>query len=197
MTRSLSIPSPARQRGVALLVALMFLIVLTLLGLASMRTTTLEEKMAGGNRDYNLALQAAEAALRDAENDLKGPPPSGASTRTLGLASFPPTGGANACNAAALCYVGSDYTQLYNNTTFVQWNGATTTVYGTYTGAQPITGVSQPPRYVMELVMFHDGSYSANILGTTNYYVRVTARGWGASGQTVVTLQSLYLVPLS
>ena len=58
------------QAGAALLVALVFLIVLTILGLATMRGTTLQERMAGGSRDYNLALQAAEAALRDAEIDL-------------------------------------------------------------------------------------------------------------------------------
>ena len=57
------------------------------LGLSAMTATTLEEKMAGNSRDYNMALQAAEAALRDAEADLKG---SGVVVgRTFTVYSFP------------------------------------------------------------------------------------------------------------
>jgi len=191
-----SLRSAARQRGVALLVSLMFLIVLTVLGLAAMRTTTLEEKMAGGSRDYNIALQAAEAALRDAEVDLRagGIPAPG---RLITIASFPPLG-TDACGITGLCVVNSDYTQLYGNTTFVSWSGSSTTVYGVYTGAKPISGVSQAPRYVMEIVRFHDGGYQApGVFTNPSYYIRVTARGWGASSQTVVTLQALYLMPLA
>jgi len=175
--------------------------VLTLLGLAARRTTTLDEKMAAGVRDSNLALQAAEAALRDAEKDLKGPlPGGGGGTRIFAVSLFPPSGGADACNTQGLCYVGSDLTQLYNNTAYVSWaSGSTsTTQYGAYTGATPITGVAQPPRYVMEIVRFHNGGYSEPnpYSSNPNYFVRVTARGWGASTLTVVTLQALYAVPL-
>lgn len=55
---------PRAERGVALITGLIFMVVLTLLVIASMRTTILEEKMAGNARDVNLAFQAAEAALR-------------------------------------------------------------------------------------------------------------------------------------
>ena len=194
--QAFSLRSAARQRGAALLVALMFLIVLTLLGLAAMRTTTLEEKMAGGARDYNLALQAAEAALRDAEVDLRagGIPSPG---RSITIASFPPLG-TDACGITGLCVVNNDYTQLYSNTTLVNWSGASTTVYGAYTGAKPISGVSQAPRYLMEIVKFHDGGYTVSGLSANpSYFIRVTARGWGGSSQTVVTLQALYLMPLA
>lgn len=59
--------SPGKQRGVALVIALVLLIVVTLLGLASIRGTGLQEKMAANTYDREVAFQAAEAALRVAE----------------------------------------------------------------------------------------------------------------------------------
>src|SRR5689334_20227370 len=136
MTRSFPTGPANPQRGVALLVALMFLIVLTLLGLAALRTTTLEERMAGGSRDYNTALQAAEAALRDAENDLKA---TGTTVgRIITTTSFPTAFiGTFGCNNVGLCIIDTQYRQLYNTAT-VDWNGTSTVVYGTYTGAAAI-----------------------------------------------------------
>jgi type IV pilus assembly protein PilX len=58
---------PARERGASLLVALIFLVIMAMLGVTLANVTTLEERMAGNTRDRDLALQAAEAALRDAE----------------------------------------------------------------------------------------------------------------------------------
>ena len=57
----------SRQRGVVLVTGLIFLVILTLLGVTAMQTTILEERMAGNLRDENLAFQAAEAALREGE----------------------------------------------------------------------------------------------------------------------------------
>jgi type IV pilus assembly protein PilX len=48
------------------------LLLLTLIGASSMQSTSLEEKMAGNLRDRSIAFQAAESALRDAEQDIKG-----------------------------------------------------------------------------------------------------------------------------
>lgn len=58
---------PHRQRGVALVVALVLLLVVTLLGLASMRGTSLQERMSANMYDRSLAFQRSEAALRAAE----------------------------------------------------------------------------------------------------------------------------------
>ena len=55
------------ERGAVLIVGLLLLLVMTIIGVSSMQTTLLEEKMAGNLRDQDLALQAAESALRDAE----------------------------------------------------------------------------------------------------------------------------------
>lgn len=59
--------APAGQNGAALIISLIFLLLMTLIGVTSMQTTTLEERMAGNTRDRNLALQAAEAGLRQGE----------------------------------------------------------------------------------------------------------------------------------
>ncbi|MGQ7959166.1 pilus assembly PilX family protein [Pseudomonas sp. SP16.1] len=56
-----------RQRGAILVIALFMLLLLTIIGLSSMRGTMLQENMAGNLRDSSLALQAAEAALRKGE----------------------------------------------------------------------------------------------------------------------------------
>ncbi len=56
-----------RQTGAVLVVSLIFLLVLTIVGVAAMQSTTLEEKMAGNVKDRNLAFQNAESAIREAE----------------------------------------------------------------------------------------------------------------------------------
>jgi type IV pilus assembly protein PilX len=59
--------SPRGQQGVSLLVALILLLMMTLLGLAVLRTTTLEERMSANMLDRTYQFQAAESALRQAE----------------------------------------------------------------------------------------------------------------------------------
>jgi type IV pilus assembly protein PilX len=59
--------SAHRQRGVALLIALVLLVVATLIGLAASRGTMLQERMSGNTYDRSLAFQRAESALRAAE----------------------------------------------------------------------------------------------------------------------------------
>jgi type IV pilus assembly protein PilX len=56
------------QRGMALLVSLVFLLLLTLIGLSSMQSATLQEKMAGSVALRNQSFQGAEAALRVGES---------------------------------------------------------------------------------------------------------------------------------
>ena len=68
MTRSPIIRLPRQQRGVALLVVLMLLLIMTLLGLASLRGSIMEERMSANLFDRGLMFQAAEAALRQGED---------------------------------------------------------------------------------------------------------------------------------
>lgn len=56
------------QRGMALLVSLVFLLLLTLIGISSMQNATLQEKMAGSVSLRNQSFQGAEAALRVGES---------------------------------------------------------------------------------------------------------------------------------
>ncbi|WP_051305081.1 pilus assembly PilX family protein [Chitinilyticum litopenaei] len=59
---------PARrgnaQRGFVLIITLLLLVIVTLLVINGMRSTTLNEKMAGNYMDRNRAYQAAEQAMR-------------------------------------------------------------------------------------------------------------------------------------
>lgn len=59
--------SRAGQQGIALVVVLILLLVMTLLGIASLRGTLVEERMAAATYDRGLGFQSAEAALREAE----------------------------------------------------------------------------------------------------------------------------------
>lgn len=60
----------ASQRGVSLIVVLLLLLIMTLLGLASLRGTLMEERMSSNALDRGLAFQAAETALRQAQDQI-------------------------------------------------------------------------------------------------------------------------------
>lgn len=60
-------PRARRQGGYTLVMVLLLLLVMTLLGLASLRGILLEERMSSMTVDRGLAFQAAETALREAE----------------------------------------------------------------------------------------------------------------------------------
>jgi Tfp pilus assembly protein PilX len=71
-----------RQTGVVLVISLILLLALTLIGVTGSNVTGLEEKMAGNNKDVNLAFQAAESALRFAEANLSAARPTATTTPT-------------------------------------------------------------------------------------------------------------------
>lgn len=76
-----------REQGISLLVVLVLLLIMTLLGLAILRGTMLEERMAGNMYDRSLAFQAAESALREGEL----------------IAAAAPAAPSSGCNAAGVC----------------------------------------------------------------------------------------------
>lgn len=59
-----------KQSGAALPVALVMLLISTIVGLASIRSTTIQTKMSANMYDRSLAYQGAEAALREAEEKI-------------------------------------------------------------------------------------------------------------------------------
>ncbi|MFC1665480.1 PilX N-terminal domain-containing pilus assembly protein [Pseudomonadota bacterium] len=57
------VSSTQSQRGAALAVSLVFLLVLTIIGINSLGTTSLEERMSGNLQEQNRAFQAAESGV--------------------------------------------------------------------------------------------------------------------------------------
>jgi type II secretory pathway pseudopilin PulG len=55
-----------RQQGVALVVAIVILLILTILGITAMSTSSLQEKMSGNIQEQTRAFQAAESGLTTA-----------------------------------------------------------------------------------------------------------------------------------
>jgi type IV pilus assembly protein PilX len=172
-----------RQRGASLVIAMIFLVVLTILGLVSVRSSTLQERMAGNDRDRAVAFEAAEAALRDAEQDI--------------LNNLTTASPFDAACTNGLCMPATIATPNWYQ---VAWTGATSRVYGVATaeGAYPLD-VDSAPRYIVELLpdlpAGAGNSLNANQRsstgGGTGY--RITARGWGRRGTTQVMLQSVYV----
>jgi type IV pilus assembly protein PilX len=180
-------PLPA-QRGAALITGLIFLVVLTMVGITSARMSTLEERMSGNMRDRSIAMQAAELALRDAERDIRNVVPASA----RGVSVVYPVG-TNTCFRSAapqengFCNNGSGgYATPLWVANPEYWNdGAANSVpYGTFTGAAAIPGISIQPRYLIE--RFHKD------FGGKTYFYRITARAQGANPNTVVWLQEVY-----
>src|SRR5215469_13431466 len=60
----------SHQQGAVLYIALILLMILTIIGVVAARLQTGEAVMARNDHNHQLALQAAEAALRDAEINL-------------------------------------------------------------------------------------------------------------------------------
>jgi type IV pilus assembly protein PilX len=63
-------PLPSRQRGAALFISLMVLLLITVLALSAANMGIMQERMAGNVRESNEAFQAAEATLREIERRL-------------------------------------------------------------------------------------------------------------------------------
>lgn len=172
------------QQGSALIVALVFLLAMTLIGVTSMQSTTQQESMAGNVRNYNLAFQAAEAALRSAENMLGGRTP-----QQMNAIPSPPsdaTGG----GFIALRNQGGDAGAFWMG--FFDQNPAL---------PQPVNNINpvnsdnvniliQPPSYVIE-----ENSTGALIPPCPTAGVRcfrITARGLGGTTDAVAIVQSTY-----
>jgi len=68
MSNHLSLDHPhRRQAGAALPIVLLLLLIVTLLGIASMRGAIMQERMASNTSARSMAFQVAEAGLRQAE----------------------------------------------------------------------------------------------------------------------------------
>ena len=204
--------APRRERGAILIITLMFLVLLTIVGVASISSSTLEEKMAGNLRAQYPAFQAAESALRDAEIDLEAGiggtgNRDGVTKIGMGIAYF-----ATPCSAAfteGVCMqpatpAGTYQTEIVTAASW-DWTSITKTVeYGTYTGAARLCAsdtfpacspvvLFRQPRYVIEYL---EEKIDLPATAPLTRHFRITARGWGANQSTTVTLQTVYKMPL-
>jgi len=61
---------PKSQNGVALVITLILMVMITIIGVASLRTTSLEEKMAANIQQSTRAFESAESGIRQATTDV-------------------------------------------------------------------------------------------------------------------------------
>lgn len=66
--RAISFNPSGSQRGTALIMSMVILMILTILGITAMGTASLEEKMSGNTQEATRAFQAAESGLSQAFN---------------------------------------------------------------------------------------------------------------------------------
>jgi type IV pilus assembly protein PilX len=181
-----------RQRGLSLVTTLVLMLATLGLGVAVMGVNAMEERMIANTKDHDLALQAAEAALRDGEQDVAtnvNPSTAFSDTCANGLCT-PPSQRDSLGGLASLAvddaHLGFDWT-----------TDATVRRYGQYTGAAAFPSVVQQPRYVIEKFSFLGTPAGESVvLGAEpvapGVGYRITARAVGARAETVVVLQSIY-----
>ena len=169
-----------QQRGVSLMIVLILLLIMTLLGLASMRVGLLQEKMGANQFDRSLSFQAVEAAMREAEARIEvNPTPTfpASGNCVAGLCPIPTPGAANLW----------DLTSPPAGT----WATATTNISQ--------NGLTVAPTYMIEYMgrtpknLRTAGSSNEEEIQEIDVF-RITARSTQANRATVI-LQSNYTKP--
>lgn len=172
------------QRGAVLIFVLIFLLVLTVVGLSSMESTILEERMAGNLQDFNVAFQAAEVAVMAAE-------------QWLASRVFYPQ-----CSADGSSGVWGRDAMDPDPDNFVPWWREPTRDNQGWWAANAVAvttlpGLAQPPRYIIEEFVVSNVGESVAIgsgePGRIRVFHRITGRGTGRNAASVVQLQSTYV----
>jgi len=170
-----------QQHGAVLVMSLLMLFVLTLIGVSSISTTTMEEKMSGNSRNRHLALQAAETAISDAERFIKD-------NVNNPVAQFTNLGTNGLYNLG----YGPTTTDATDKT---WWPGANKRTYGA-----AIQDLSAAPEYTIEYLgeTTEESASDGNILGGEEgagsggsiHTFRITVRGTGLTTNSAVVIQS-------
>lgn len=170
-----------KQRGMTLVMALVMMIAVLLIGMSAAELAWQGEKASRAQRDRHVAFQAAEAALDDAEKDIRSAVPDasrGLLTRAQG--------------DAAPAWQVVDVSRAEDG-------GAGSVAYGSLTGAAMETGQGflpfKRPRYIVERIECRQPGDDAATGAAPHYCYRVTAIGFGAQPQTQVVLQSVFRRP--
>jgi type IV pilus assembly protein PilX len=175
-----------KQAAFTMTTALIFLFALLLIGMGGIRSGVMQERMVGNSKDVNLAFQAAEAGLREAENDI--------SINFSASTSF-----TNTCTNG-LCIPATMQSPI---TTIPVWDSvdwtsaAATRLYGQYTAVAALPSVAMQPRYIVEKLPWIGAAAGESIgMGiqavSTGQAYRITVYATGARAETHITLQSIY-----
>lgn len=188
--------SPKRERGAVLAIGLLILVVMTLIGVTGMSTSGLQLKMAGNLKDWHLAFQAVEAALRDGETDIATTDRvSGETGAECGVT------GVKASRDGLCGQLTPNVLYTQNVWQTIDWEAGAATIkyvtYGAKTGAVALSGVAAQPRYIIEPVK--DGKPGKSLLvndsQNTIKTFRVTAVGNGGTVQASIMAQSTHVLP--
>ena len=196
--------------GSSLVVVLIMLSVVMVIGLISTRLALFSEKSARNDRDRQIAFQAAEAALLDAELDILGPN-SATGRRVCVFDSKYPAEFIVDCGTGAkagMCLSSTSFGEawktvksLYTSETG-NGSGNKTVQYGQFTAQTIPNGSSglttRPPRYTIEAVPYAGTGSAVDSVGSSaavEYAFLVTAMGFGTRVETQVMLQALIYKP--
>lgn len=180
---------PRRQHGAILVFCLVFLSILTMMGTSGMETAVLEERMSANMRDYSLAFQSAESALKNAEAWLivQGNLPivSGdGSTRVWSEDGMDPSA------------TDGKYWWDHADIDADWWEEDGGDIQGIF-AIPGVAGVSAQPAYVIEEYRTVDSGESlatgTGELPRSRTFHRITARGVGVNPNTTVFLQSTFV----
>ncbi len=191
MTRELLFTSRKNQQGITLFISLVMLLILTMLGISSVQTTALQERMSRNSLDNNIAFQAAESAVRDAEDYIEDT-----------FNSLVPFDAASAEDDGL--YYEADFDEV-PNWVGVNWlkNQACeddTVPVGVRIAGSPVAGVCTQPKFIIEhvktVVSDQDRLNLDNIgqdtgTGRTQIF-RITSLGTGGSSTAHVMIQTTY-----
>lgn len=184
------------QHGAALAVTLIMMVAVLAIGVATSQAALMAERQARSERDRHVALQAAEAALRDAESDIEN---TGNPARAALFAPGSVTGFVRGCGRvghanAGLCQAAGPHPAWQAVDLAEDGEHARTVQYGAFTGGTMTTGAgpmpARLPRYIIEAVPVRRAGDDASV-PIPNVY-RITAMGFGANESTRVVLQSFY-----
>lgn len=190
-----------RQRGASLIVSLLMLIVVLMLSISLAMVSLQGEKASRSDRDRQIALNAAEAALKDAEMDIDPQVVVGGgrsnvfdATSTLFFEAGCASGDGNLYQGmCAAAIEGQQPTWITADITDDS-SGSPSVQYGRFTGQTMVTGKgsfpAKLPRYIIEAVQDVDPGGKAD--DQTKYIFRITAVGFGPNSNAKVVLQSFY-----
>lgn len=199
-------PGPdATQRGVSLIVVLLILVVVSILGAGGAQIATMAERGSRNDRDMQVAWQAAEAALMDAEFDIHGPNTSSDNRVTVFTKMHDTNafvaGCGNSGNAKGLCTLAETGQPAWLAVDMTATgSGARSVAFGTFTGrafnaSSPgaLLGVqpAQLPRYVIEPIR-DPLDRNLSVTAPMNYVYRITAMGFGPRPEIRAVSQIIY-----